>query len=175
MKAVQDLSREIPAWIHAIALLFFVTLLGLFFANVEVEIEGCAGWASALPTWRIENHPLLDIFWAGKALTGYHAWIFAFMALIFHLPVMLVGKFTWRLEARIVGSLMLFWIIEDFAWFMFNPAFGLSRFSPEYVPWHKSWVLWVPIDYIVTLAIGMVLYIVSFSQPRVSPENEVKK
>ena len=31
------------------------------------------------------------------------------------------GRWSWRLEARLVG---LIWIIEDALWFALNPAFG---------------------------------------------------
>jgi len=55
----------------------WVALMAFFFAKVEIQIEGAAGWASALPTWRIESHWLLDIFWGGRPMTGYHAWVFS--------------------------------------------------------------------------------------------------
>ncbi|WP_407669535.1 hypothetical protein [Paraburkholderia heleia] len=45
-----------------------------------------------LPTWRIEHHWLLDIFWGSRPMTGYHAWVFPFMALFFHLPPL----FNWQ-------------------------------------------------------------------------------
>jgi len=66
-------------------------LLAYFFANVEIQVEGAHGWASALPTWRIERHWLLDIFWGGRAMTGYHAWIFPCVALFFHFPMVFMG------------------------------------------------------------------------------------
>jgi hypothetical protein len=43
-------------------MLFWALLMAFFFANVEIQIEGAAGWAANLPTWRIEHHWLLDIF-----------------------------------------------------------------------------------------------------------------
>ena len=43
--------------------MFWVSLMAFFFAEVEIQIEGDAGWATSLPTWRIEQHWLLDIFW----------------------------------------------------------------------------------------------------------------
>ena len=58
----------------------------------EIQIEGPNGWATSLPTWRIEHHPLLDIFWGGRAMTGYHAWFFSFILLVFHLPHVIYGK-----------------------------------------------------------------------------------
>jgi hypothetical protein len=48
-------------WLHVAFLLFWVMLLGLFFAMTEIQIEGANGWACALPTWRIEKHWLLGM------------------------------------------------------------------------------------------------------------------
>src|SRR6185295_3804223 len=122
-----------------LAALLYVVLLALFFAQVEIQVEGASGWAASLPTWRIERHWLLDWFWGGRPLTGYHAWVFSFMALVFHLPAVLLQRWSWRIELRILGALALFWIIEDWLWFVMNPAFGLARFAPQFVPWHKNW------------------------------------
>lgn len=149
---------------HILLVAFWIVLLALFFANVEIQIEGAHGWASALPTWRIEKHPLLDVFWGGRPMTGYHAWIFSFMLLVFHLPQALCNSFTVKLEARSVGCVMLFWIIEDFLWFLMNPAFGGARFSPLFVPWHKQWLFGVPTDYLVFTIIGGALLWWSFRE-----------
>ena len=138
-------------------LLGWILLLSFFFAKVEIQIEGDCGWAENLPTWRIERHWLLDIFWGGRPMTGYHAWAFSFMALVFHLSVFLGGKWTLPLEARILGSLMLFWACEDFLWFVINPAFGIRKFRPEHIPWHKHWCWGVPVDYLVFTVFGGLL------------------
>ncbi len=148
---------------HISILLLWTTLMGLFFAMTEIQIEGPHGWATSLPTWRIEQHPLLDIFWGGRPMTGYHAWFFSFILLVFHLPHMVHGSFTLRLEARCLGSLMHFWIIEDFLWFVLNPAYGLERFSAEHVFWHKHWLAGVPTDYVVFGLIGTALLYWSFA------------
>lgn len=148
--------------LHVLLLLAWVMMLALFFAQTEIQIEGANGWAANLPTWRIEKHLLLDIFWGGRAMTGYHAWIFSFMFLAFHLPHLIAGRFSWRIEARCLSALMLFWIAEDFLWFMLNPAFGLEHFMPQFVPWHKHWLLGVPIDYLTYLVLGSLLMIWSF-------------
>ena len=149
-------------------LLCWVALLGLFFAMTEIQIEGASGWAASLPTWRIEKHPLLDIFWGGRAMTGYHAWVFPFMALAFHLPLVMLGRFSWQLEARCLGSLMLFWISEDFLWFALNPAYGLARFAPQCIPWHKHWLCGVPTDYLVFTGVGLALLWWSYLHGKVS-------
>ena len=149
---------------HALLLLLWVVLLGLFFANVEIQIEGANGWAAGLPTWRVERHPLLDLFWGGRPLTGYHLWIFSFMALVFHLPLFVLGRFTLRLELRVLGCLMLFWIVEDGLWFLLNPAFGPGKFAPAFIPWHKHWALGVPTDYLVFAGVGALLVWLSFRE-----------
>lgn len=128
------------------------------FARVEVEIEGEAGWAANLPTWRIEQHPLLDIFLGGRVLTGYHAWMFSFIALVFHFPLFFMGQWSLRLEAGVLGSIMLFWIVEDYLWFVVNPAFGWRRFKPAHIPWHKRWAGGVPVDYWMFGVLGALLF-----------------
>jgi len=148
--------------LRPVVLLAGLVLLAAVFAQVEIQIEGPAGWAAGLPTWRIEKHPLLDVFWGGRPLTGYHAWVFLFMALVFHFGLLIHGRPTWRREARILGSLMLFWIIEDVLWFAMNPAFGLARLKPAFVPWHKHWLCGLPQDYATFSVIGGLLLWASF-------------
>lgn len=128
-------------------MLAWVVLLAFFFAQTEIQIEGDAGWAANLPTWRIEQHWLLDLFWGGRAMTGYHAWVFPFIAMFFHFPLFFAGHWSWRAECRVIACIMLFWIVEDFLWFVLNPAYGLSRFHPEAIAWHKRWIWWLPVDY----------------------------
>jgi len=128
------------------------------FARVEIEIEGDAGWAANLPTWRIEEHPLLDIFWGGRAMTGYHLWMFSFIGVFFHFPLFFMGEWSLQLEARVAASVMLFWIVEDFLWFVFNPAFGWRRFKQEHVNWHKRWSCGAPIDYWIFGALSVLLF-----------------
>lgn len=128
-------------------MLAWVVLLAYFFAHTEIQIEGAAGWAANLPTWRIEQHWLLDLFWGGRAMTGYHAWVFPFIALSFHFPLFFDGRWSWRAQARILACIMLFWITEDLLWFVLNPAYGLVRFNPAEIPWHKHWLWAAPVDY----------------------------
>lgn len=156
--------------LRPIVLLIGVLLMAAVFAQVEIQIEGSAGWAAGLPTWRIERHPLLDVFWGGRPLTGYHVWVFLFMALVFHFGILIYGHFTWRRETRILGVLMLFWILEDALWFAMNPAFGLARLQPAFVPWHRHWLWGVPTDYVTFSVVGGLLLWVSFRRER-SQEN----
>ena len=153
---------KFPRWLRPWLLFGWIALLSFFFAQVEIQIEGQAGWAANLPTWRVDNHWLLDLFWSGRAMTGYHAWVFPFIALAFHLPVFLRGRWSWRIEARIIGMIMLFWVIEDALWFILNPAFGWDKFSPAHASWHKHWWSGIPVDYWISAVIGTVLFVGSY-------------
>ncbi|MGE5651689.1 hypothetical protein [Noviherbaspirillum sp. UKPF54] len=139
--------RRKHAWRQLLPTLAWTILLACFFAHVEIEIEGGAGWAASLPTWRIERHWLLDIFWGGRPMTGYHAWVFPFIALFFHFPLVYAGRWSWRDETRVLACIMLFWLVEDFLWFALNPAYGLARFHAGAVAWHKHWLWGAPVDY----------------------------
>ena len=138
--------------------IIWVSLLAYCFAQAEVHIEGDAGWAANLPTWRIEKHWLLDIFWGGRAMTGYHAWVFPFVAIFFHFPLFFIGDFSWKLEARVLASIMQFWIMEDFIWFLINPAFGWARFKKEHGHWHKHWIVGAPVEYWLFTLFGGLLF-----------------
>ncbi|WP_426173687.1 hypothetical protein [Massilia sp. TWR1-2-2] len=140
----------------------YVLVLAYIFAKVEIHIEGDAGWAANLPTWRIESHWLLDILWGGRAMTGYHAWVFPFIALSFHGPIFFTAAGSWQMEARIIAAIMLFWIAEDFLWFVINPAFGLRRFRARFVPWHKHWVCGAPVDYWIFSCASAALFAYSY-------------
>ncbi|MDR0477149.1 MAG: hypothetical protein LBH14_04330 [Desulfobulbaceae bacterium] len=146
---------------QTVMLIGWVLLLGFFFANVEIQIEGSTGWAASLPTWRIEKHWLLDIFWGSRPMTGYHAWLFPCVALFFHLPAIFFARWSWRIEARVIACIMTFWLCEDFLWFVLNPAYGLARFNPASIPWHRHWIAFVPTDYWTMSAVACVLFIVS--------------
>jgi hypothetical protein len=150
---MQAENRPWKLWL----MLAWVMLLAYFFAQVEIQIEGSAGWAGNLPTWRIEKHWLLDIFWGGRAMTGYHAWVFPFVALIFHFPLVFNAHWSLRAQCRIVACIMLFWMAEDLLWFVCNPAYGLVRFNPANVAWHKNWIWFAPADYWAAIAISAVL------------------
>ncbi|MEK8024207.1 MAG: hypothetical protein AAB229_10420 [Candidatus Hydrogenedentota bacterium] len=137
----------------------FGLLLAVAWAKLEIEIEGEQGWAAGLPTWRIEKHWMLDVFYGGRPLTGYHFWAFTFVLLVFHLPFFLDWPWTIRNELRLLGGYSVFWVVEDFLWFVFNPRFGWRRFHPASVPWHKRWWFGLPSDYWVfgAFALGTLL------------------
>ena len=152
---------------RVMAWLAWIIVLALLFAQAEIQIEGARGWAAGLPTWRMVDAPMLRaLFFGGREITGYHVFMFSFMAAVFHLPVFLTLRWSWRLEARVLGGLSLFWIAEDFLWFVMNPAYGLARLTPAHVPWHPHWWLGVPADYLVFPLVAMVLLGWSYGEPK---------
>lgn len=129
------------------------------FAQLEVQIEGDAGWARDLPTWRIENQ-WTRRFFSSRPLTGYHLYVHLFVLIAVHLPYGLgFAAPSWRAEARILAFLVLFWVLEDFLWFVVNPRFGVRRFRPEHAWWHAPTWWWImPRDYWMFIPVGLALY-----------------
>lgn len=136
-----------------------VLAAALTFALLEIQIEGSRGWAAGLPTWRVENR-WTRIFFGRRALTGYHLYVHLFLGVLVHLPFALgFAAFSWRGEARIAAFLVLFWILEDFLWFVLNPAFGVGRFTPEHAWWHApSWWWIMPREYWIFAPMAVALY-----------------
>ncbi len=132
-------------------------LMAYFFAKLEINIEGAGGWAANLPTWRVEKHWALDLFMGGRAMTGYHCWALLLVAAVFHYPFLFTATWSLAGQAKAIAGLILFWVWEDFLWFVFNPAFGLRRFRPQHVPWHKRWVAGLPLEYWLGSALASVL------------------
>jgi hypothetical protein len=122
---------------------------------MEIQIEGVDGWAAKLPTWRIEKHRLLDWFYGGRPLTGYHVWAFCFVFLSFHLPFFMGRGWSFREELRMVGAYYFFWVLEDFLWFVLNPHYGWKKFGPAHVWWHKRWLWGLPLDYWFLSSLGV--------------------
>jgi hypothetical protein len=137
----------------------FLFVLAALFALAEIQIEGPQGWAANLPTWRVKNR-WTRLLYGAKPLTGYHLYLQLFLLVAVHLPFgMGLTPFTWRGEASALSFFILFWVLEDFLWFVFNPAFGLRRFKPEHIWWHAPGWIWImPRDYWIFLPVGLFLY-----------------
>jgi hypothetical protein len=172
---IESVSLRSDLWPTVVALAWTMTLAGLF-AHVEIEIEGSAGWAASLPTWRVEQHWALDLFWGGRPMTGYHAWMFPFIALFFHFPFFFGQRWDWRAECKATGCIIVFWITEDALWFALNPAWGMTRFHAEAVPWHRHWVAGLPTDYWTFGAAAIALLLAaSFTRARISRAVDASK
>ena len=142
----------------------FVIAAAFTFARVEIEIEGPHGWAENLPTWRISNR-WTKLLYGSRPLTGYHLWMQLFVVLMAQLPFALSAwHLTWGRELQVVGFIMLFFIIEDFLWFVLNPAYGLRRFRRENIWWHAPTWWWImPRCYWIFTAIGLAAFLLGRS------------
>lgn len=125
----------------------FVFGVALLFALIEIEIEGGHGWAKNLPTVRGV---------CGTSMTLYHVYMLAFLLVIvggfvwFRLPCdkdeqdsCVQAQICWRRclrgAVRAAAYLVAVLLVEDFLWFVLNPAFGLGRYTAKNVPWHTFW------------------------------------
>ena len=145
-------------------LMFFsaLALTAILFALVEIQIEGPHGWAAQLPTWRVQNK-WTRWFYSCRPLTGYHLFTQSFVLTIVHLPFLLsLARFSWHAELRVLSFMVLFWIAEDFLWFVLNPAYGLRKFRSRHIWWHQPTWWWImPRDYWLFLPVGIALYVLS--------------
>jgi hypothetical protein len=147
---------------HIVFALFLVAAAAAF-ALLEIQIEAGTGWAAGLPTWRKENR-WTRLLLGGRPLTGYHLYCHLFVLVMLHLPFGL-GLAVWSApgEARVVAFLILFWVLEDFLWFLLNPQFGLRGFRRERVAWHAHAWWWImPREYWIFLPLALALYVWSW-------------
>ncbi|OGZ18596.1 MAG: hypothetical protein A2175_01200 [Candidatus Nealsonbacteria bacterium RBG_13_42_11] len=136
----------------------FVFLLAYTLALLEIQIEGRDGWAAKAPCWRNNNKWIVRLN-GGRPLTGYHFYLNIFMFLMIHFPFVLF--WDWQLEKELLvwGALFLFWVVEDFSWFVFNPWYGLRNFKKAKISWHPNWWGPVPRDYYLGLVLsGLLLW-----------------
>ena len=135
-------------------------LLGIVFANLEIQIEGKRGWAADLPCWRKEKGWVVRLL-GGRPLTGYHMWMSIFLILMFHFPFLFTDWYP-KTELLIWGLLYGFFLAEDFAWFVFNPHYGIKKFKQAEIWWHGSW--WGPVPSIYYFLAGMAIILIVLSQ-----------
>lgn len=137
-----------------IKLSIWMLILAFLHACQESEIEGKAGWARHLPTFRI--NVFLTKFLIGKEITGYHIYMLLMFLVIFHLPLFFI-RFNLKNELIILGLINYYWVIEDFLFFIVNPHFRLQNFKKEKISWHKRWFLGLPNSYWWGMIVGTIL------------------
>jgi hypothetical protein len=76
---------------------------------------------------------------------------------VVHLPLALLGAWTLKLEARVLGALLLLWLAREVWWFALSPAHGLAAVTPARATWIKHWFLGLPTDWWLLLAVGVAL------------------
>ena len=139
-----------------IKIFFWMIVLAFFHALQEREIEGKAGWARHLPTFRI--NVFITKLLIGKEITGYHIFMLLMFLIIFHLPLLFIS-INLKNELIILGLLSYYWVIEDFLFFIVNPHYRFKNFKKVKISWHKRWFLGLPITYWWGMIIGTGLLI----------------
>jgi hypothetical protein len=129
------------------AYFFFIAFI---LAHLEIQIEGPHGWAEKLPTWRWDNPGIRR--WFGKPVTGYHLCLVTCILLFLHVPQFYGG--SWEREADLLAMFFLLTVTWDFLWFACNHHFGVARFRKGQVWWFSAWVLGVPREYFVGIALS---------------------
>ncbi|MFC1625903.1 hypothetical protein ACFL1Q_02595 [Patescibacteria group bacterium] len=136
--------------------ILFLIIISTVFALLEIQIEGTAGWAKNLPTWRIKN-PFKKIINWPTLVDGYHLYVWILSFFIFHGPFFFGFPFNLKNELLVLELLLVFFTLEDFLWFVFNPAWGIKKYFTTEIPWHKRKILYIPQDYwIFIIIIGII-------------------
>ncbi|MDO8619705.1 MAG: hypothetical protein Q7R49_07315 [Candidatus Daviesbacteria bacterium] len=140
----------------------YIFLLATVLAILEIQIEGEAGWAKNLPTWRPHPGNLIGKIYkkamSGKELTGYHASMFILVFLIFQMPYFFGVSFTLEHWLQTLSLYFIFIALWDFLWFVLNPYYPLKDFIKNN-PNHKSFFLGMPVDYYFAIVVSLVILI----------------
>lgn len=134
----------------------WMIVLAFFHSLQEIQIEGKAGWARHLPTFRIST--FITKLLIGKEITGYHLFMLLMWIIIFH-GIYLFQSFNLKTELIILGLLNWYFIIEDFLFFIINPHYGIKKFKKSNISWHKRFFCFLPISYWWGMIIGTMLLV----------------
>jgi len=140
-----------------IKIILYLILLAAIHAKLEIMIEGKEGWAKSLPCWRL--NVFITKLIIGKEITGYHIYLMLMFLLLFHSPFLFLN---WTLsgELFVLGLFYIYWILEDFMWFIENKHYGIKSFKRGKISWHQRWFLGLPVSYLISLIIGISLLII---------------
>jgi len=128
----------------------WVILAFIVMAFLEKTIEDPNAWAKKSCGWKYKISKRMSI-------TEYHFFFWIFLAMLFLLPIF-INEFSWSLFGFLLSACMIGLIVEDFAYFIVNPYFGLKKFNPKdacWYPWLKIGKLEIPISYITWIVIAV--------------------
>jgi hypothetical protein len=141
----------------------YLFLFSLVLAFLETQIEGGAGWAKSLPTWRPASSKwyakLYGKIMGGKELTGYHIMVFSLVFLFLHYPYFSGRLWSIFSELTTLSFFFIVTVVWDFLWFVINPKYDFLDFWAKRVWWHKKWFFHFPYEYWFALIISVILYV----------------
>lgn len=139
----------------------YIFVLAVVLALLEIQVEGQHGWAKNLPTWRPHAKnwyvQVYSKLMSGKELTGYHALMFSFVFLVFHLPYIFGLSLTFDHWIKTLSFYFMFIVIWDFLWYVLNPYYPLKHFKQEHIIWHSKWFLGLPVDYYWGIVVSLLV------------------
>ena len=139
----------------------FCLLSAVLLALLEIQIEGKHGWAEKLPTWRLNLKFFDKIPGLGGAFTGYHVYLFISVLLLMHTPFLFM-RWDIHTEAILISAYVILTRWEDFLWFVLNPHYGIRKFNKKNIPWHEDWLGPVPLQYVYSFVIWILLFLFGF-------------
>jgi hypothetical protein len=131
-------------FIHTLFILSFAVLYSI----LEIEIEGkTGGWANNIPTAKSG----IGIF------TYYHIYMNIIIILIITYSTIIIFKNIYL----VLYFIIVWFIVEDFCWFVLNPYYTLDKYTKEDIWWHRNqiWIYNTPLHNIIAL-LGIILILI---------------
>lgn len=113
-------------------ILLYIICIFIAIAFWEAYIEGSGGWAANQVGWKLN----FKVGFMKRPIDAYHFWSWGIMIPMFLLLPFVIFGWYWHYFWLIVIGWLLGTVIEDFVWFVVNPAFPLRNFKPGKVWWH---------------------------------------
>ena len=146
---------------HGASIALLVHALSTSIACFEIEIEGTAGWAANLPTWRRKS-----VLCGSRPLTGYH--IALAVTLILSVSagstisaVLYGGSRLWVLLILSLATFCFTMLFEDMYWFLLNyrfrEALDTGGASHHFETWSEQLTL-----YAICTAAGSTLWMLGY-------------
>ena len=117
----------------------FILITSTLYSLIEIEIEGPEGWCKKIPTPYI-----IDI--GTKKMTLYHLYMLLFIIVIVSFQTNL--SITIESLLYTISNVILFIVLEDTMWFIFNPYYTIKNYKKEKIWWHSNqpWFFGLPSD-----------------------------
>jgi len=118
---------------------------------LEIEIEGeTGGWAKNIPT---------SPSGIGK-FTNYH--------IIMNIMIILVVFYSTFIITNniyiVIYFIIIWFVIEDFCWFVLNPYFTLDKYTKKDIWWHSNqhWIYNIPFHNIIAFALIISIIVINY-------------
>lgn len=149
----------------------FIAIFALVYAWIEIEIEGPAGWAKNLPTPQkavahLSLYHVYMVILAGLVIGG----LLYYREQDYREEDSKKKKWTHWLQVggEFIFLLIIFFLAQDFLWFVMNPSYTVLRYKESFIPWHTHWVGIPLFNYVGAAALVMLLFLMRESRKRLA-------